>query len=290
MIAVLLVIGGMITCSVAEDIALTDNYTLFHDNEEGGTYVREDFDAAEISKIELLITDAEITVYGGAEQAYIEFINFRDGLFTLSNSGKVISMDEIPDLKSIFNLQSGFSFSGMRYILRSGTVSLGEKKINIYLPQDAALKVLSVEADTCVLRTEKIYNQFDLQIHAEESVTMDATDFRTACALTVDTRALELKLFSSYLHTIDITAETVTVDAQEIYWDNLTLDIDEGTVNALSTIGLHRYAYNIKGKGGFTVNGEALTLPHTADGAGSYGGAISGDIGRAEITLNEIID
>ena len=75
-VSVLLIIGGVIACTVAKDIAVTDGYTLFHDAEGGGTYVRHDFKSSDVNKIELVVTDAEIHIYGGAEESYIEFFNF----------------------------------------------------------------------------------------------------------------------------------------------------------------------------------------------------------------------
>ena len=291
-ISVLLIVGGVITCSVAEDIALTDNYELFHTSEDGGTYVREDFDASKIRKLELLVTDAEINIIGGAEEAYVEFINFRDGLFTLSNSGELISMDEIPDIKSLFNLQSGFSFSGMRYILRSGTVSLGEKKINIYLPQETELKQIAVEADNLVLHADNIYNKFDLTLHASESVILQASNYRTACKLEVEAKSAELQIASSYLHSIELNVDKIAADMREIYWDHLTLDLKEGTMHALSNVSLNRYIYDIKGKGTFAISGAETDLPYDTSTEEDEVNQprISGDIGHAEVALDEIID
>lgn len=291
-IAVLLIVGGVITCSVAEDIALTDNYALFHSSEDGGTYVREDFDPEKIRKIELLVTDAEIQIIGGSEEAYVEFINFRDGLYTLSNTGEMLSMDEIPNLESLFNLQSGFSFGGMRYILQNGTVGLGEKKINVYLPTETALKQISVEANNCVLRAEKLLSRFDLNVIADKRAELHFSDFRTACRLEVTAATADVHLQGAYLNTVSLKADTVEGDFREMYWDRLELDLEHGNLHALSTVGLHRYIYDLKGKGTLTVNGTAEDLPYsTSDGENSKNvPAISGDIGHAHVALDEIID
>lgn len=291
-IAVLLIVGGVILCSVAEDIALTDNYALFHSSEDGGTYVREDFDPATIRKIELLVTDAEIQIIGGSEEAYVEFINFRDGLYTLSNNGEMLSMDEIPDLESLFNLQSGFSFGGMRYILQSGTVSLGEKKINVYLPTETALKQISVEANNCVILSEKMLSRFDLNVVADERAELRFSDFRTACRLEVKAETADIQIKGAYLNTVSLTADTVEAEFSEMYWDRMELELEHGNLHALSTVGLHRYIYDLKGKGTLTVNGTAEDLPYsTSDKEDTKDlPGISGDIGRAHVTLDEIID
>lgn len=289
-ISALLIVGGLILCSTAEDIALADNYTLFHSSEDGGTYVREDFDASVISKIELLVTDAQIHIITGSEEAYVEFINFRDGLYTLSNSGNVLSMDEIPDLRSIFSLQSGFSFSGMRYILRAGTADLGEKRINIYLPQNTALKVLSVEADNCVIYADGIYSQFDIQVDAGESAELHASNLRTACSLTLEAQELNVDVYSCYLHSISLTAQTAQVQMQEIYWDNVKLSVEKGELELLSTIVLFRYEYDVRGGGSFILNDESVSLPYQESQSANPLGSVSGNIGHASLTLSEIVD
>ena len=285
-IAVLMIVGGMITCSVAKDIALTDNYTLFHETEDGSTYLRYDFAAKDISKIELLITDAEISVLGGEEASYIEFINFREGLYTLSTSGKVVSMDEIPDLKSIFSLQSGFSFAGMRYILRSGTLDLGPKKVIIHLSTDTELKILSVEADNCVLKTENVQYPFDIQIKAEESVSVDAVELRTACALDILAAKTELNLQRCNFHNIEIRSDAAEIAADHLYWDHFDLHIASGKVQITSASLIPADTISVTGSGTFALNGTSMDMPHRAEAAELPTTVFSASIGWANMTLD----
>ena len=285
-IAALLIVGGMITCSVAKDIALTDNYTLFHETEDGSTYIRYDFNAANISKIELLITDAEINIISGAGESFIEFINFREGLYTLSTSGKVVSMDEMPDLKSIFSLQSGFSFAGMRYILRSGTLDLGEKKVNIHLPADSALKILAVEANNCVLNTENISLPFDIQITSEESAAIHAAELRTSCALDIRAEETVLHLDRCNFNTMEIHSSSAEIGADHLYWKNFTLDIDSGKVQITSASALSPDSISVTGSGTFTLNGVEMDMPHRAESAESLLNTVTASIGWADLRLD----
>ncbi len=285
-IAVLLIVGGMITCSVAKDIALTDNYTLFHETEDGSTYIRYDFAAKDISKIELLITDAEITVLGGEEESYIEFINFREGLYTLSTSGKVISMDEMPDLKSIFSLQSGFSFAGMRYILRSGTLDLGPKKVIIHLNDETVLKILAVEADNCVLKTESIQYPFDIQLKANESAVLEAVELRTACALDIQASKTELKLQRCNFNNVEIHADSASIEADHLYWNQFRLDIASGKVKISSAAAVPADVISVTGSGTFTMNGSKMSVPHRAEAAELPSTVFTASIGWADLLLD----
>ena len=223
-IAALLIVGGIITCSIAKDIAETDGYALFHDTENGGSYVRHDFKSADVSKIELVVTDAEINIKGGTEESYIEFFNFRDGLYTFSTSGKVISLDELPNLKSILSFNSGFSFSGMRYILRAGTTNLGPKVVNIYIGPESSLKVISVTADNCTLNADKISTQFDLNITASASSHLRFSEYRTGCALVVDAPEINFSLQNGYVNRLSLSAPKTVVDVREIIFNNLNIE------------------------------------------------------------------
>ena len=286
-VSVLLIIGGMITCSVAKDIAITDSYTLFSDTENGGTYTRHDFDSAEINKIELLVTDAEINVYGGAEQSYIEFYNFRDGMHTISTAGKTISLDELPDLKSLFNFSSGFSFSGLRYFLRSDAQELGPKKINIYLDTGASLKILSVEADNCTVNMEKIYAQFDLVLESTGDVVFNANDYRSASGLNIHAKTLDFTLFSGYVHSLSLTAGEMQADAQELFFDTALLDAQSGDIRIHTTSPLVRFNYDIRGSGSFLLDDETAALPYIKQPAeGDADALFTADLGNASLNLS----
>ena len=76
-----------------------------------------------------------------------------------------------------------------------------------------------------------------------------------------------------------------------MYWDHMNLDLEKGTLYALSTVSLQRYIYDVKGKGEFTLGGESVHFPYTAgDTENAALPRISGDIGHAGVTMEEIID
>ena len=107
--AILLIVGGILTCSAATSIAEKDGYALFHDSEDGGTIVREAIETS-TTKLELVFTDAEVNVFydSEAEDSYVEFINFRDGLYTLVSTAQILSFDEIPNLNSLLHFKKPF--------------------------------------------------------------------------------------------------------------------------------------------------------------------------------------
>ena len=262
-VSVALIIGGIITCAVARDIAITDGYALFSDTEGGGSYVRHDFQASGINKIELIVTDVEINVYGGAEESYIEFFNFREGLYTLTTTGNSISLDEMPNLNSLLSFQNGFSFSGMRYFLRFGNTVSGPKKVNVYIGADSALKIISATGDNCTVYMEKLGIQADLHISADESLTLTGKDLRTASALTVTAPIVSMDMEDCSLNELTLNAQKVTTRWDRVYCANLYAQIRTGSMDLLIPANPDYYRYDITGtKAVCVLNGETLTLPY----------------------------
>ena len=269
-ISVLLIVGGIIICAVAKDIAVTDGYTLFNDTEGGGSYVRHDFLSSSVTKIALTVTDAEINIYGGAEASYIEFFNFRDGLYTLSATGNSITLDEIPNLTSLLSFQGGFSFSGMRYFLRFGNTETGPKRVNVYIGADSAMKNITVSGENCTVYADKLGIHCDIQITAEESATLTGKDLRTTGALILDAPVVFARMEDCSLNELTLRASKAEAALDRFYCANLYAEMNSGSLSALIPADASHYSYDISGgKAHCRLNGEALTLPYKPQAADS---------------------
>ena len=286
-VSVLLIIGGVITCSIAKDVAVTDGYILFHDSDSGGTYVRQDFRASDINKIELVFTDAEVNIYGGAEESYIEFFNFRDCLYRLSTSGNTLSLDEIPNLKSLLSFQGGFSFSGMRYFLRFGNEKLGPKKVNVYIGADSALKVIALSGESCTLHAETIGTQADMQITMDKSLTLVGRDIRTASAFSISAPNITLDMEDCSLNELFTEGNRLDASLDRFYFAVWEGTFTAGAVTAQIPASSDQYNMDIQGSGGsLTLNGEKQSLPYKADAtAATRPGKIHLVGGSASISL-----
>ena len=269
-ISVLLIVGGIIICAVAKDIAVTDGYTLFNDTEGGGSYVRHDFLSSSVTKIALTVTDAEINIYGGAEASYIEFFNFRDGLYTLSATGNSITLDEIPNLTSLLSFQGGFSFSGMRYFLRFGNTETGPKRVNVYIGADSAMKNITVSGGNCTVYADKLGIHCDIQITAEESATLTGKDLRTTGALILDAPVVSARMEDCSLNELTLRVSKAEAALDRFYCANLYAEMNSGSLSALIPADATHYSYDISGgKAHCRLNGETLTLPYTPQAADS---------------------
>ena len=254
----------MITCTIAKDIAETDGYVLFDGSIGGSHYAQHDFTDEDITKIELVVKDAQIYVYGGAERSYAEFFNFREDLYTLSSSGQILSFDEIPDLDSLLNFKSGFSFSGMRYILRRGGQSAAQRRINIYVTsQDTSLKVINVTGDNCTVYIDRLINQCDVYVNAKKSVVLHASELLSNCSLIVTAaESASLNVNSSTLHALTVSADHGDINAQQLYFTALDLTMNTGASQITTSVPTDACDINLdSGRGTVRIGDQTLPRP-----------------------------
>ncbi len=270
--AAVMLIAGMITCTIAKDIAETDGYMLFDESLGGSNYTQYDFTDENITKIELVVKDAEIYIYGGAERSYAEFFNFREDLYTLSSSGQILSFDEIPDINSLLSFESGFSFSGMRYILRRGSQSDAVRRVNIYVsPQNAVMKVISVSGDNCTVYVDKLVNQCDVYVSAKKTVTLHANELLSNCSLTVTSDGhADLDVQNSTLHALTVSADHADVSAEQLYFATLDLTMNTGTSRITTSVPPEACSITADSGNGIVRLGDhilARPAEHTPEGA-----------------------
>lgn len=166
-IAVLLIVIGLTTCFIGQNIAKSNNEYLFSETIDGSYIVKQDLTEKEISKIELIVENAEINIIGKSETSYIEFINFSENFYNLKVTNKALSFDEIPNITALFKFwENGFSFKGMRYILKfdSQPDPNLQKTINVYLASDHQIKIFDIEAKNCTLNIEGITTDIDYNL------------------------------------------------------------------------------------------------------------------------------
>lgn len=153
-IAAVLVLIGIITCAVGSAMASSDGVMLFPEADEDGELVyRMELDG--ISRISVDSDNADVTVIGNAERSEIEVVNFNANYYKLTVSNGSLSFSQIDDFMSMFKFwDNGFSFKGMRYILRFGDDSAGDKRVIIRLSPEDSIKFLSLSSESGALCVE----------------------------------------------------------------------------------------------------------------------------------------
>lgn len=286
-VAAIFVIAGVITCSVAKDVAVTDGYALFDDT--GSSRVEHDFTNDGITKIDLAVKDAEIFIYGGADRSYIEFFNFRDGLYNFSTAGQILVLDEVPDAESILD---GFSFSGMRYILRRGSTDKDAvRRVNIYLSsQTDTLKIIAVSAGNCTVTVDKLLNQCDITVTADETATLRAADLRTNCALSVSAKKdADITVRGAALNSFKTDAGKGRIDADQMYFSSLDLTLTEGSADITTAVDLDLCDLDISaGQGTVRIGDREITDRPYLNPSAAPTASIRFDSAKANLTVTAI--
>lgn len=221
-ISVLLIIVGLVTCFIAQNMAQDNGEYLFAEERNDDLIQTVDLTDSEISKIELIVGEAEINIYGRAEKSYIEFVNFRENYYALSATNRVLSFDEIPDVMSMLKFwENGFSFKGMRYILNFNNQPEDDKPkaINIYLEADREIKIFDINADVCTLHIENMTSPTDYNIVTKEAV-IDASTLKTTSSFNINAGEdnkpadkVTLNMATAMISNINIQADDLQIDA-----------------------------------------------------------------------------
>lgn len=164
-VAVVLVLVGIVTCTVGTTLAEDQGIELFDtvadaDNNLIYTY---NYAGEGIKKIAVNIGDADVNVYGGSDADYIELINFPQGVYDLSATNLTLSLVDNSSLLKIFSLgQNGFNFHGFRHFFHSLDFSDKTRTVNIYLTETSAVTLLDIALGAGNLRVQNIDRPFDL--------------------------------------------------------------------------------------------------------------------------------
>ncbi len=226
-IAVLLIILGLVTCMIAQNMANANGEFLFSETREDGLVNTVDLTESEISKIELIVSDAEINIYGRSDKACIEFVNFRENYYNLSAANRVLSFSEIPDITSMLKFwENGFTFKGMRYILnfkRDQEQAPDAKKIiNLYLTGDKEIKIFDIQADTCTLNIESMSSATDYNVTVENA-EITTNSLKTSSNFNINAKegdkpakSVTLNMNTALMAHLNVNADDLTMDA-DIY-------------------------------------------------------------------------
>ncbi len=223
-VAVVLVVAGLVICMIAQNMAQENGEFLFSEVRGEDNVQTVDLTGTDISKIELIAGDVEINIIGRQEKSYIEFVNFRDNYYSLSQSNRVLSFDEIPDMASMLKFwENGFSFKGMRYLFTFGNdeeYADRQKVINIYLSSDKEIKIFDIKSDYCTLNISNMTTGTDYVIVSKE-LTLNSDTIKTTSALSINTgtdiepaEKVNLNMNTSLVTNMNVTAKEIFMDAE----------------------------------------------------------------------------
>ena len=305
-IAVLLIIVGLVTCFIAQNMANANGQFLFAEEIDGDYRQTVDLTDTEISKIELIADNITVNIYGRSEKSYVEFINFRENYYSLSTSNRILSFDEIPDITSMLKFwENGFSFKGMRYLInfKQKIDETREKKINIYLSSDKEIKIFDIKSSTCIVNIESMTTGTDYNITAD-NLTLNTKVVKTSSTINVNAgrddapaTAANLNLQTTFVTNLNVNASELNLNADLFRCNGIAnIVCDTGEVRIAAVKDPTALTLDLKTVSGrLYVNEDEVHTPYaivgSEEGAGSLAiESISADIHVVKSTSSDTSD
>lgn len=263
-IAVLLIVVGLTTCIIAQNMANANGETLFSESKNDGLVNIMDLTNMDISKIELIVRDAEINIYGKSASSYVEFVNFRENYYTLTTSNKVLSFDEIPDVVSMLKFwENGFSFKGMRYIFNFHPETEGKKIINVYLSSDIDIKIFNITAENCALNLENLTSGSDYNITVTTG-DINVKTLKTTSAFNITGTDIKLNMNTAILTNTNIKADNLEMNVSSFRANGSTsIECGSGNIDLVTPYSVESLNLDVDtADGRILINGNGVSSPY----------------------------
>ena len=260
-VAVLLIIAGFVTCLVAQNMAEAEGQLLFAEDRDYGLVNTIDLAETAISKLEINVENAQINIYGQSESSYIEIVNFRENYYSFSDSNRVVSFSEVPDVTSMLKFwENGVSFKGIRYLLAFDEKEPeGEKVINVYLGgENIDLKIVSIAGTGCQVNLENLAYNTDYTFELTEG-DIRFNNTRNVSALTVNGTDIAMDLQLSSFNTCNIQCSNLTFTGYRSMMIMTSIDCSTIDLTLTPSQTVASLNYNIAlDNGSVTINGNNL--------------------------------
>ncbi len=161
---------GIIVCIVASVIASKNDVMLFPEKAVNGDLVFEQT-FGDVSKLSITTSDCDIEVIGGEDRSYIEIVNFNANYYKLNVNNGILTFAQVDDFLSMFRFwENGFSFKGMRYLLRFGDDSENGRRVIIHLKENAEVKHVNLTANDGDISIRNCFFNADYSLSCKNSV------------------------------------------------------------------------------------------------------------------------
>ncbi len=272
-VAVLLVIAGLVTCIIAQNMANASGQFLFSEERDDNYVQTVDLNESDISRISLIVEDAQINIIGRAQSSYIEFINYRENYYSLAINNRVLSFDEIPDITSMLKFwENGFSFKGMRYIFNvNHRVEEDKQKIiNIYLTNEKEIKIFDVTGKNCTVNLQNVTTGTDYNF-VVDNLTLNAKNLRTTSVFNVNAgekespaKTAKITMESAMIGSLNIAADQLDMNASIFRaTSNATIRFQSGSTELTTVRPISQINFDITNPGGqILIDGESVSSPY----------------------------
>ncbi len=171
-LSLVLIAAGTLTCILSGNLAEKRGEAIFAGEYDGAGNLIEtyDFTGESLRKITLNLRECEVTIQGGSDRSYVEFVNFpRDG-YAFSTVDSQLTFSDGIGLKSLYrNAGGNFEIYGLRYFLR--TDLFGDngkpKALHFYLAEGTQISQFSITASSGSVRAKNIAGVADYAVRLD---------------------------------------------------------------------------------------------------------------------------
>ncbi len=211
-ISLVVMFTGWFICRNAEAKAAEEQIQLFDSaiNAEKDYVNTFEFGQGEIyNKIELVVGDADVYIYGGYSEAKMDLINFSDGSYRMTTANRNINVDTTIDLMSIIKFwESGFSFRGLRnYLHKSDVDATASKRVVVYLPSDSDVNIINITVGTGNVYVSNLDTSVDVNVNIKHG-NATLTSFFTTSAFVADIDTGDIYVRDVRINTFEATIRT----------------------------------------------------------------------------------
>lgn len=166
--AAILLVGGLMTCSVAETMAKTQNISIFEQKKDkkGNNIYTYKLTDEKLSKLNLNFSNVDVKIVGTEKESYVELKNFDAYDYATTLSGTTVTVDgTVSSISSIIDLSGGgLRFKGFRYLFANKTAKNAKRSVTVYISDSCDLSSLSINLEKGSVTVSNIYNKIDYNI------------------------------------------------------------------------------------------------------------------------------
>lgn len=271
-VAAVLVLAGIITCVIASAKADADGVMLFPEgNADGDLVYKMELDG--ISKVTVDAADADITVIGGAESSSIEVVNFNANYYKLTENGGSLNFAQVDDFLSMFKFwDNGFSFKGMRYILRFGDDAAGNKQVIIRLADSDDIRLVNLSTNTGTVSLENCSFGADYTVKAENGKAV-LNGVTNAASLSIHGNSADVSITDSVTDKLAVNGNALSTSLYSVTAKESTVKVTDGNVD-------------IKSSAADTLSVSTVKGNVTLSPCSFKDGSISTDSGKVTLSLD----
>ena len=246
-ISVILVIVGLLTCSVAMIQSKRQNIDLYDTKIENGQSESEyDFSEDVLGKIQIQVSDCDVTVICGAEDNKVVMKNF-------SSAGYICEVDNrslvIEDTVNLFNIsdiiENGkIRFKGFRYFLRDRKLSAGSKSLTVYISDKFDIKILDISVVNGNVNIAGYTNNTDYVVNISNG-NFTASDIVTESEIKAVVGRGTVSLQSVSARSVDILLNEGNINAT-VSGSEISAETKKGDINIQSMNDLSKYNFVLK--------------------------------------------